>query len=294
VCLLMRKATIQKLNEINQSFYQSSADEFSDSRQYSWRGWEKIIPTIDDLISYEKKIDVLDIGCGNARFAKFLNEHFNKQFNYVGIDFSKNLLIQAQKKLEGEKIGERLYQMDLIELLQKDKLLKKISDESNSASKNKKNLLRSMLLGEATEIKSNKKTSDSQKKQFDLIVLFGVLHHVASKKLRNALFSLCRDLVSAQGKIIFTSWQFTHDRRFDKKIVNPEKVKIQKSELEENDYILDWKRGVTNYRYCHYTSNKELTELMESSNLHIGDQFFADGKSGKLNLYTIAGRAKKN
>ena len=41
------------------------------------------------------KPSILDLGCGNGRYAKLLQGHYRE---YVGIDFSKNFISQCQKK----------------------------------------------------------------------------------------------------------------------------------------------------------------------------------------------------
>lgn len=54
------------INKTTTDFYKSVADSFSDTRQHEWDGWKK-------CLSYFQNGDtVLDLGCGNRRFSKFL------------------------------------------------------------------------------------------------------------------------------------------------------------------------------------------------------------------------------
>jgi len=50
---------------------------------------------------------------------------------------------------------------------------------------------------------------------------------------------------------------------------------------------LDWQRGLTAYRYCHYTNEGEAKKLIEQTSLVLKKEYTADGKSGNLNNYQI-------
>ena len=78
-----------------------------------------------------------------------------------------------------------------------------------------------------------------------------------------------------------------NEKRFEKKQIHPAIAKIDPDELEENDFILDWQRGVTAHRYCHYTDDDEVKKLMEATTLVLEKEYTADGKSGNLNFYQI-------
>jgi len=70
--------------------YNIIAQEFSSSRVFPWEELQFLIPYIKD------NFKVLDLGCGNGRLLKILKES-NNNFEYLGIDFSKKLIIQAKK-----------------------------------------------------------------------------------------------------------------------------------------------------------------------------------------------------
>jgi hypothetical protein len=61
--------TARALNALNQSFYSESAEEFAATRSASWPGWRKLLP----LLREKRNAAILDVGCGNARFASFLS-----------------------------------------------------------------------------------------------------------------------------------------------------------------------------------------------------------------------------
>jgi len=76
------------------SNYNTIASDFSQKRQYMWKD---LLP----FFSYIKPgSKVLDIGCGNARAYQQL---IDKKVNYLGIDFSENLINLATTKFPGIK-----------------------------------------------------------------------------------------------------------------------------------------------------------------------------------------------
>ena len=97
----MDKKTAGKLNQINQDFYLKVQEYFNRTRQYYWRGFEKLLPYLANLQGDSLK--VLDVACGNGRFGKFLAEK-ERKIKYTGIDNNQYLLDQAQKDLPKAKL----------------------------------------------------------------------------------------------------------------------------------------------------------------------------------------------
>ncbi len=247
----MDQTTINRLNQLNKKFYQTTADKFADSRQYFWQGWSKLLPEIKKLAKKKGRIKVLDLGCGNGRFAQFLEKNETK-FEYVGVDNNQALLDRAKDNLNSLEINFKLKKMDLVKLLNTDQL----------------------------------KSSFEQK--CDLIVLFGVIHHIPSFDLRSELISQLSQLLSKNGLLVVTAWQFAAKERFQQRTVNPHQLELNPEQLEKNDFILDWRRGETAYRYCHYLTQAEMEQILDNLNqLNLHHQFYTDGKSQNLNLYFI-------
>jgi ubiquinone/menaquinone biosynthesis C-methylase UbiE len=85
----MKEKNVKKLLKKVVNDYDNISDEFSNTRQREWKEFETMLP-------YLKKDQFLvDLGCGNGRFYKFIKE--KKSLKYLGIDNSRNLLKQAQK-----------------------------------------------------------------------------------------------------------------------------------------------------------------------------------------------------
>lgn len=114
--------------KLNNDFYKKTAAEFSATRQYPWKGWFKLIPILHSLPAQAGSIQhpksILDLGCGNGRFASFLIEHMTSHtFEYIGIDSSEILLNFAKLKIKNLKFKVNFKETDIFDIvsLPKDK-----------------------------------------------------------------------------------------------------------------------------------------------------------------------------
>lgn len=82
----MKPSVIQKLEALNETFYARHAGAFSNTRTAPWAGWQKVELATDAC--------VLDLGCGNGRYLKFLR---SRGFSgvYRGIDSCRALVERA-------------------------------------------------------------------------------------------------------------------------------------------------------------------------------------------------------
>lgn len=92
------------LNKLNEKFYLKTQEYFNRSRQHYWKGWEKLLPCLQG-----ETLKVLDLGCGNGRFGKWLA--VNRRIDYTGLDNNQYLLDQAKKSLP----QARLIKHDLLQ-----------------------------------------------------------------------------------------------------------------------------------------------------------------------------------
>ncbi len=103
----MTEATRQKLLALNREFYERFAASFSGTRFGSQPGWDRIIPY------FPPRCAVLDLGCGNGRLARFLDERL-EQARYVGVDASEGLLAIARAQTAGlQRVRAEFFPMDL-------------------------------------------------------------------------------------------------------------------------------------------------------------------------------------
>jgi len=91
----MNKDIVEKLLSLNKSFYAQFADPFAHSRGNPQPGFFKLLEEMPPSFKY-----VVDVGCGNGRFGRFLHNHYSS-FEYTGIDFSPELLHKANESLIG-------------------------------------------------------------------------------------------------------------------------------------------------------------------------------------------------
>ena len=249
----MKSSTINKLNLLNFRFYDKVGMEFDQSRQQFWKGWEQALPELAKVLNSSQTVKILDLACGNARFGRFIDEHFSdKPIEYLGVDVQPVLLSLSEKSLKTTNLTFNLKEVDIIQSLLDDTLINQIEDK------------------------------------FDLIMVFGLLHHIPSEDLRKKFMNKIGLLLNKNGLAVVTSWQFGKMKRFTDRYIDPTSLGIDSNELEANDYILDWNRGEVAYRYSHFADEVELRSLASGfTNTKIIKTYYADGRTDNLNCYII-------
>ena len=122
---------------------------------------------------------------------------------------------------------------------------------------------------------------------YDLVALFGVMHHIPGAQRRRDLMQMLAQRVRPGGLLAFACWRFYEFERFRNRIVQwPEDIQV-----EAHDYLLDWRRGQTALRYCHYVDDAEHDALVDASGLTEIERYRADGFSGTVNQYSILKQA---
>lgn len=252
----MKKSTIDRLNKLNQEFYNQVAENFHETRAQAWAGWEQLLQL--DLLQTAKEnktnLFVLDLGCGNGRFAQFLQKN-QLNIRYLGIDANQKLLNLGlqQADFQAKPDDWRLEEFDVIQDL----------------------------------LEAGENGGGMDFGQFDVAVAFGFLHHLPSFWLRQKFLKLMAKQIDVGGLVIVTAWRFDRDENLLKRQKSLTEIGIEKDEIEADDYLLDWQRGTKATRYCHLVKLAEMEKLMEGSGLTLIKTFSADGKSGNLNDYYI-------
>ncbi len=117
--------------------------------------------------------------------------------------------------------------------------------------------------------------------KYDLVVSFGITHHIPGNDFRLAWFTNLCKLVHRNGLLILTFWNLNADERF-------EKAETAK-DLQENDFYYGWGDS-TDKRYVHiYSENetKKISEIFKKNNLKLVSTFDSDGKNNLLNTYIV-------
>lgn len=189
---------------------------------------------------------ILDLGCGNGELAAELVRR-GYSGNYLGIDFSPKMLEIARGKVSSPN-----YAFHDIDLTQFEKLTAQ------------------------REILSS---------PFNLIFAFAMLHHIPSEPQRLALTREIHALLVSQGRFELSNWNFMASERMRARVVPWEEVGLGEVDVDEGDYLLDWRREGRGLRYVHHFSEDELGQLAERSGFRVVGTSYSDGEGGRLGIY---------
>jgi SAM-dependent methyltransferase len=190
---------------------------------------------------------ILDLGCGNGELARSLARDGHRGA-YLGLDFSLPLLADAESVPEG--FSAEFREADLTQL-SVDSIQSSVTDH------------------------------------WSLVTAFAVLHHIPGQSLRQNILQSVHELLATGGRFIHSNWQFLNSPRLRHRVRKWSDVGLAEADVDENDYLLDWRSGGTGLRYVHHFSEQELTNLAESSGFKIVDTFYSDGKEGNLGIYQV-------
>lgn len=122
---------------------------------------------------------------------------------------------------------------------------------------------------------------------WSVITMFAVLHHVPSNEFRLDILRTVRKLLKPDGKFILSNWQFLNSEKLKARIQPWDRVGLSNSDVDEWDYLLDWRSGGDGLRYAHHFSVEELLGLAEQVGMSVSASYLSDGNEGKLSLYQI-------
>jgi len=246
----MRPSIAQRLIELNRKFYTDFGESFSATRGRIQPGVRRVLNSLDGDET------VLDLGCGNGELARTLARGGHRGA-YLGLDFSLPLLADAESVPEGFTAEFR--EADLTQL-------PIISDQLSVTVY--------PLAGTG----------------WSLITSFAVLHHIPGQVLRLNILKTIHDLLTPDGRFIHSNWQFLNSPRLRLRVREWSEAGLTDADVDEGDYLLDWRSGGTGLRYVHHFSEDELAELAESSGFKIVEAFYSDGKEGNLAIYQEWGK----
>ncbi|MGB7872937.1 MAG: methyltransferase domain-containing protein [Anaerolineales bacterium] len=241
----MKPNIAQRLIELNQKFYTDFGEPFSATRGRIQPGVRRVLDSLDGDET------ILDLGCGNGELARTLARDGHRGA-YLGLDFSLPLLADAKAPSEG-------FQAEFAEVD-----LTKLSAISNQH----------LATG-----------SPRAGTSWSLITAFAVIHHIPSQDLRLNILKSVHEFLTEDGRFIHSNWQFLNSSRLRGRIRSWSEAGLTEEDVNEGDYLLDWRSGGTGLRYVHHFSETELSELAESSGFKIIETFYSDGKEGNLAIY---------
>ena len=209
---------------------------------------QRLQPGVKKILgTIQADVSVLDLGCGNGNFLRELSRRGHKA-DLLGVDFSLPLLRDAESQPEG--FSARFLEIDITEL---------------------------SVISNQSLIPDN----------WSLITAFAMLHHIPSTEIRLDILRMVRKLLKADGRLILSNWQFLNSEKLKSRIQAWDKVGIVDSDLDEGDYLLDWRSGGGGLRYAHHFTTQELLALAEQAKMRVIDSFSSDGDGGNLGLYQV-------
>lgn len=122
---------------------------------------------------------------------------------------------------------------------------------------------------------------------FDRVFSFAVIHHIPGDDLRKGIYKAIYTLLKPDGYLNFSVWNFLASPRLRERILPWEIVDIDPEDVDQGDYLLDWRRGGYGIRYVHHFEPEELSEIARETGFKILDQYYSDGEGGKLGYYQV-------
>ena len=192
---------------------------------------------------------VLDVGCGNGRFARALAQA-GPAYTYTGIDADAHLLALAEQQTAD--LGAMNRGFAAVDLAEEGWV--------------------QQLAGQEL---------------FDVVVCLAVLHHFPGLALRARIVKQLAGLVTAGGVLALSTWQFLTSERLAPKQIGWAEVGVDAGQVEMGDALLPWNQGAYAVRYVHQLDLAEVQMLASDAGMQLDASFRADGKEGNLNLYTL-------
>lgn len=277
----MASALAHRMSELNSAFYREQAASFSATRRGAWLGWQRCLDVLTARValaspSSDAGMSVLDLACGNLRFASFLSSALQDvHLDYYAVD---NCVDLAWGESLPPQVSVRFQELDIVGAL---------------------------LVGLPTGPDDRLSTGPDDRLPAladlvplcDLVVSFGFLHHVPTRDARVALMRALVSQTNPGGACCVSLWRFMSDpalaaRALATTAEATRELAIDRADLGEGDYLLGWQGRPHAFRYCHSFGEGEVDALVAAvaSDAELVARFDSDGRSGALNTYLVLRR----
>lgn len=278
---------IRKLNALTSDFYAREAASFSATRQAPWHGWEKAWELItapdaaqgpfpshaavrdslssraaripDDYASNSKdSLAVLDLGCGNLRFERFLAERTNAPLRVTALDNCPDLASPEIGALSAA----------FPHSLRSSSAASKTKEEDASgqgANPPEKTIVDLRALDIVESLLDGTFADRLPRNSHDLAVAFGLMHHLPTFALRARVLEGILGSLRPGGFAVVSFWQFLNDPRLAAKaatVTAEGRAAHCLPTFQENDFLLGWQHAEGTYRFCHHTPEDEIDALL--------------------------------
>ena len=256
----------QDICELNNHFYRTWANSFSDTRHNAWPGWIRCLeesgltsqPHPDQL-----PLHVLDVACGNLRFESHLARSMPNAVIEVQALDACNELAQSSIQLPSNAFASFTH-CDVMEELQSGTLADALRFDTWA----------------------------------DLSVSFGFLHHIPLPEWRETFLQTLIRATKPGGFSCVSLWRFLTDEGLAAKAKTSTASGIAElgypeEQFGKGDCLLGWRNEAGAYRYCHSFSDEEIDDLASAiaDEACLKARFQADGRTGTLNEYLVFQRA---
>ncbi|RDC47403.1 hypothetical protein CQJ32_04155 [Adlercreutzia equolifaciens subsp. celatus] len=313
---------IRKLNDLTSDFYAREAASFSATRQAPWHGWERVWKLItahdavqDPFPSHAARVPddgagdsgapltILDLGCGNLRFERFLAARTNAPLRVTALDNCPDLASPEIGALSAA----------FPHSLRSSSAASKTKEEDASgqgANPPEKTIVDLRALDIVESLLDGTFADRLPRNSHDLAVAFGLMHHLPTFALRARVLEGLLGSLRPGGFAVVSFWQFLNDPRLAAKaatVTAEGRAAHCLPTFHENDFLLGWQHAEGTYRFCHHTPEDEIDALLAAirepsapstsgcappAPLPFREiaRFSADGKLGNLNRYLILQR----
>lgn len=313
---------IRKLNDLTSDFYAREAASFSATRQAPWHGWERVWKLItahdavqnpfpshaarvpdDDTGDSGAPLTILDLGCGNLRFERFLAERTNAPLRVTALDNCPDLASPEIGALSAA----------FPHSLRSSSAASKTKEEDASgqgANPPEKTIVDLRALDIAESLLDGTFADRLPRNSHDLAVAFGLMHHLPTFALRARVLEGLLGSLRPGGFAVVSFWQFLNDPRLAAKaatVTAEGRAAHCLPTFHENDFLLGWQHAEGVYRFCHHTPEDEIDALLAAirepnapstsgcasaapPSFREIARFSADGKQENLNRYLILQR----
>ncbi|WP_418687345.1 class I SAM-dependent methyltransferase [Adlercreutzia sp.] len=313
---------IRKLNDLTSDFYAREAASFSATRQAPWHGWERVWKLItahdavqnpfpshaarvpdDDTGDSGAPLTILDLGCGNLRFERFLAERTNAPLRVTALDNCPDLASPEIGALSAA----------FPHSLRSSSAASKTKEEDASgqgANPPEKTIVDLRALDIVESLLDGTFADRLPRNSHDLAVAFGLMHHLPTFALRARVLEGLLGSLRPGGFAVVSFWQFLNDPRLAAKaatVTAEGRAAHCLPTFHENDFLLGWQHAEGVYRFCHHTPEDEIDALLAAirepnapstsgcasaapPSFREIARFSADGKQENLNRYLILQR----
>lgn len=122
---------------------------------------------------------------------------------------------------------------------------------------------------------------------WSIVTMFATLHHIPSREIRLDILNTVKSLLKTDGKFIISNWQFLNSEKLKARIQPWNRIGLSNDDMDEGDYLLDWRSNGEGLRYAHHFSAGELLGLADQVRMRVIQSFLSDGENGRLGLYQI-------